>query len=195
MSADERFAADVYTVRQLFRPMVNLYEVTADGRMVAFVRQKRMALKEDLRFFADDSEREELFRIKARSVFELGTRYDILAPDGGLIGAVQKRFRRSLLRSTYDIIGAADTPVAWAQESSLLVSLLRRVIGIIPYGETVPIPYHFTIHVEDRTVGAVVRKWGVRDHYTLDLGDDPEPIVDRRIGVAIAVGLDAFQAR
>jgi uncharacterized protein YxjI len=195
VSADGRFASDVYTVVQLYRPMVNLYRVTADDRLVAFVRQKRMALKEDLRFFADEDEREELFRIKARSVFDLGTRYDIIGADGVPIGAVQKRFGRSLLRSTWDIIGADDAPVAWAHERSMGVSVLRRVIEMVPYADMVPIPYHFTIHVGDATVGEVNRRWGVRDHYTLDLTSDAERRIDRRIGVALAVGLDALQSR
>ena len=70
-----RFEHDRYQVKQLIRPMVNLYEVRAlhggsdqPGELVAFVRQKRMALKEDLRAFADESETEEVFRIKQRSV-------------------------------------------------------------------------------------------------------------------------------
>lgn len=58
--------SDAFVVEQLIRPMVNLYKVSAAGTPVAFARQKRMALKEDLRFFRDESESAELFRIKAR---------------------------------------------------------------------------------------------------------------------------------
>jgi uncharacterized protein YxjI len=195
MTADGRFAHDRFTVEQLIRPVANLYRVSADGQPVAFVRQKRMAIKEDLRFFADEDEREELFRIKARSVFELGGRYDVRAPDGTLIGAVQKRFGRSLFRSTWDVIGADEAPVAWAQERSMAVSVLRRVIELVPYADFVPIPYHFSVHVGEQTVGEVTRRWGVRDHYTLDLAGDPERRIDRRIAVALAVGMDALQSR
>jgi hypothetical protein len=37
---------------------------------VAFVRQRPMALKEDTRFFANESETHELLRIKARRVID-----------------------------------------------------------------------------------------------------------------------------
>ena len=55
------------------------------GAAVAFVRQKRMAIKEDIRFFRDENETEELFRIKARSVMEFGGRYDVTTPEGELV--------------------------------------------------------------------------------------------------------------
>ena len=72
------FDYDRFLIDQLVRPLVNLYRVTPlaagetpAGGPVVFVRQKRMALKEDIRFFADESESQELFRIKARSVLDM----------------------------------------------------------------------------------------------------------------------------
>ena len=93
-------AADRFVIDQLIRPMVNLYRISADGAPVAFVRQKRMAIKEDIRFFAHEDETEELFRIKARSLMEFGGRYDVTTPAGERIGVLGKVFGKSLLRST-----------------------------------------------------------------------------------------------
>ena len=84
MSADP-FANDRFLVEQLVRPIVNLYQVTPlaagetpAGGPIAYVRQKRMAIKEDIRFFADEQETQEVFRIKARSMFDIGgARYDV----------------------------------------------------------------------------------------------------------------------
>ena len=39
------------------------------------------------------------------------------------------------------------------------------------------------------------RKFKVRDEYLLDLSDDRERKVDRRLAVALAVGLDTLQNR
>jgi hypothetical protein len=36
------------------------------------VRQKKLAIREDIRFYADEQETRELFRIKARTVFDIG---------------------------------------------------------------------------------------------------------------------------
>ena len=58
-------SADRFVIDQLIRPMANLYRISADGAPVAFVRQKKLALKEDIRFYADEGQTDELFRIKA----------------------------------------------------------------------------------------------------------------------------------
>jgi uncharacterized protein YxjI len=70
------------------------------------------------------------------------------------------------------------------------------VVDFVPYGEWVPIPYDFLIHAGDRELGHVTRKFlAMRDTYTLDLSGDQEKRVDRRIGIALAIGLDALQNR
>src|SRR5215210_3831609 len=127
------FEHDRFLLKQLIRPMVNLYEVfpltpgtSEPGERIAFVRQKRMALREDLRAFADDSEAEELFRIKARSVVDVAGRYDVTAGDGSSLGALQKVFARSLLRSTWRVMGAGGEELFEATERSAAVAIGRR---------------------------------------------------------------------
>jgi uncharacterized protein YxjI len=191
----ERFDQDRYVVDQLIRPVVNLYRISARDQPVAFVRQKRLALKEDIRFFADEQEQEELFRIKARQVFELGGRYDVTTPEGERIGTLEKLFRQSLLRSTWRILGADEQELAVVQERSLPVALLRRAIDFVPYGEMIPIVFHFTIAHEGRQLGELTRRYGIRDRYDLDLSHDVERTIDRRLAVALAIALDALQSR
>ncbi|HVD11575.1 MAG TPA: hypothetical protein VNB88_13115 [Gaiellaceae bacterium] len=197
-----RFENDRFLVEQLLRPMVNLYTVStlgpdgkSPGETVAFTRQKRMALKEDLRFFADDSETEELFRLKARRVVEIGGRYDVALPSGERIGTLEKRFKQSLIRSTWTILDASEDQIAWARERSAAIAIVRRIKDLVPYGETIPIPYHFTFLRGEREIGELTRVLGVRDNYILDLSPDAERALDRRLAIALAIGLDAFQAR
>jgi hypothetical protein len=199
---DERFAHDRYHIKQLIRPMVNLYEARAlrpgtdqPGELVAFVRQKRMALKEDLRAFADESESQEVFRIKARSMMDVAGRYDVAGPDGQRIGTLAKAFKESLLRSTWRVLGADESELFTAQEKSTPIALARRVAQLVPYGEVLPIPYHFTFRRGSGEIGGLRRIYGLRDQYELDLSGDSEGAVDRRLAIALAVGLDAFQAR
>jgi uncharacterized protein YxjI len=187
--------ADRYEIDQLIRPIANLYRISANGAPVAFVRQKKLAIKEDIRFFADENEAEELFRIKARAVLELGGRYDVTAPDGERIGVLEKVFGRSLLRSTWRLLDPTDAELAVVQERSLPIALLRRVIDVVPYGDMVPILFHFTIDAGDEHLGDMTRAWGIRDRYTLDLAGDPDRRLDRRLAVALAIALDALQSR
>jgi hypothetical protein len=199
---DERFAHDAYFVDQLIRPIANLYRIStlgpdgsSPGQPLAFVRQKKLAIKEDIRFFADETEAEELFRIKARAVFEVRGRFDVTTPEGGRIGLLEKVFGISLLRSTWRIYDANEQQVALAQEKSMPIALLRRAIDLVPYGELVPILFQFTIQMDGREVGELRRPIGLRDRYILKLGGDPDRRIDRRVAVALAIALDALQSR
>jgi uncharacterized protein YxjI/quercetin dioxygenase-like cupin family protein len=197
---------DRFFLVQRIRPMVNQYEVStlgADGKSpgepVCFVEQKRMKLKEDLRAFADDSKTTEVFRIKAQQIWDPRARYDVTDPSGGQIGQLAKVFGRSLLRSTWRIYGSDGSEVAWARERNLIVALVRRFIGLVPFiggfADWVPIPYHFDYFAGKERIGGLERILGVRDRYRLDVSGDSERAIDRRVVLALAVGMDALQAR
>jgi uncharacterized protein YxjI len=154
-----------------------------------------MAIKEDIRFFADESESQELFRLKARSILDTGgSRYDVTDSMGQSIGVLHHVLRKSLFRSTWEISGANGT-VATAHERSLPMAIARRVVDFVPYGEWVPIPYNFDILLDDTVIGHLNRKFQLRDTYVLDLTADHERKLDRRLGIALAIGLDALQNR
>lgn len=183
------FDADRYTIQQLIRPISNLYKVSTDGRSVAFVRQKKLAIKEDLRFFADEGETRELFRIKARSMFEVRNTYDITDAMDGQIGALQKDFVTSLARSTWNVLDPTAAVVARVTEQNAIVAIVRRVVDL-------PIPFHFDIFGADgERLGELRRGFSMRDRYELDLSGDPERRIDRRVAVALGVALDALQSR
>jgi uncharacterized protein YxjI len=196
------FEYDRYLVDQLVRPLVNLYRVTPlaagetpAGGPVAFVRQKRMALKEDIRFYADEDESQELFRIKARQIIEVGGRYDVSVGEER-IGVLEKVFGKSLLRSTWRILDANEQEVATAHERSYPMAILRRAIDFVPdVGGLIPIPYNFDFLVDGAVVGRMDRKFQLRDRYVLDLAGDTERKIDRRLGIALAIGLDTLQNR
>jgi hypothetical protein len=194
---DPRFAYDGFRLDQLIRPVANLYKVSAlapgdeAGAPVAFVRQKKLAIREDLRFFSDESESAELFRVRARQVVDVGGRYDVTTVAGDRIGVLQRRFAQTLLRTTWAILDADEGPVADVTESSMPRAVLRRVAEIFD----VPILYHFSILVEGRQVGEVRRILTLRDRYVMTLGGDIDRRIDRRMAVAMLVVLDALQAR
>jgi uncharacterized protein YxjI len=202
VSAVDGFAHDRFLVDQLVRPMANLYRITPlaagetpAGGPVAFVRQKKLAIKEDIRFFADESESRELFRLKARSFLDTGgSRYDVATAEGEQIGVLHHVLRKSLFRSTWEVSGANGT-TATAQERSLPMAIARRVVDFVPYGEWVPIPYNFDLLLDGGVVGHLNRKFQLRDRYVLDLSGDHERRIDRRLAIALAIGLDALQNR
>src|SRR2546422_10412173 len=121
----EAFDADRYLVDQLIRPIANLYRVTPlaagetpAGGPVAFVRQKKLAIKEDIRFYADDSESHELFRIKARSILDIGgSRYDVFAGEDQ-IGTLEHNFKKSLFPTTWIVRDAGGEEAELPQARS-----------------------------------------------------------------------------
>ena len=202
MSLD-RFQHDRFLVDQLIRPIANLYRITplAAGEMpaggpIAFVRQKKLKVKEDIRFFADESETQELFRLNARTWLDTGgSRYDVLAADGTRIGVLHHMLK-SILRTTWSIQDGSEQEIAIARERSAVGAILRRAIDFVPdYGGLIPIPYNFDILIGDQVAGRMDRKFKLRDQYVLDLSGDHERKIDRRLGIALAIGLDALQNR
>lgn len=198
---------DRFILRQKWRLVVNEYEfslpqggVDTPGPAFCFVRQRPFKFKEDIRFYSDATRSTELMRIKARHRFDPRARYEVVAADGTKIGEIQKVFGASLLRSTYRLYDQSGNSVAIATERNAAVALIRRLVGFIPYVENVanwlPIPYDFVFQRDGVRLGTHRRHlWKVRDIYTIDMSEDPGRTLDRRLVLAIAVGMDALQAR
>ena len=209
MTAFAHADLDRFTIRQRVRMVGNRYEVRRalpedeEGELVAFVQQKTFALKEDMRFYADEDKQAELFRLKARQRFDPRARYRVTDADDAEIGELKKEFRRSLARSTWRVYAAdSDDELMYATERSLVRSVLRRLIslaGFIPIVgdilELIPIRYHFDFFAGEKQVGSFERRFGLRDRYILDLSGDPDRKIDRRVAIALAVAMDALQAR
>jgi hypothetical protein len=201
---DERFAHDAFFIDQLIRPIANLYRIStlgadgaSPGEPLAFVRQKKLTIREDIRFFADESEQEELFRLKARQWLEFRGRYDVTTPVDERVGVLEKVFGISLLRSTWRVLDAQEQQLATAQEKSVPVALFRRGLDLVPFElvSLVPIVFQFVILMDGQEVGELRRPLGVRDRYILRLNGDPDRRIDRRVAVALAIALDALQSR
>ncbi|RJK98265.1 hypothetical protein [Vallicoccus soli] len=191
MDAATLQATDAFLVRQRITAMVNRYDVSAArpdwsaGEPVAFAQQKRMALREQITLYTDESRRAELCAFRARQVMDVRAQYDVTAPDGTVIGGFRKDFARSLLVSTFHLEQAGG-PAATGSERNLLVALLRRV-------SDVPLAVHFDFTtVEGEPVLSSERTWGLRDAYRVSVH---APWLDRRLALSLAIGLDALLAR
>jgi uncharacterized protein YxjI len=179
-------------VRQRVRLMVNQYEIHAvspDGReagILAFAQQKRLAFKEQVTLYSDDTKQTPVFGFKARQRIDLGATYDVTGADGTPIGLFRKNFAASLLRSTWHLEQPGYGELT-GQETNQLVAILRRFIDSLSW-----LPYHFDFAIGDRPAFSVVKKWGFRDRYVVTIHD---PRLDRRLVCAMAVALDALQSR
>ena len=182
---------DRFFIKQRITMMVNRYEIRgenpdgSEGAVIAVAQQKRMAFKEQVTFYSDESRTRAVFSFKARQAMDLAAVYDVFDGDGVSLGTFQKDFAASLLRSSFHLTGAGID--AYGQERNQMLAVIRRFVDL-------PFTFHFDF--ADKQTGAVVmtseRQFSLRDRYSVTVND---PRIDFRLAAAMAVGLDALLAR
>ena len=193
-----------FIVRQKLTMMVNRYEIHhvddagVEGALIAVAQQKRMAFKEQVTFYTDEARTQPVFGFKARKRMDLNATYDVTDAQGVTVGWFRKDFGKSLMRSTWHL-GTPDGFEATGTERNQNVAIARRVWDFIPVVGDMPAPFtfHFDFTAPDGTVVLVSeRQRSLKDRYTVKL---PEAAngwrLDWRVGAAMAVALDALQAR
>jgi hypothetical protein len=180
-----------FHVRQRFAMMTNRYELVAvnpdgsTGALMGLAEQKKMALKEQVTFFSDESKTRPVFRFRARKVMDLSSGYDITDEGGQQIGFFRKDFGASLLRSTFHVEGPGYAGTG--QERNQWVALLRR------FSDFDFLPIHFDyVGPGGEPLLSVERRATLRDHYTVHV---PDPRVDFRVAAAVAVAMDVLMGR
>ena len=161
------------------------------------MKQKKLSIREDIRFRLSPDDEDHLFMIKSKSLFEFRGRHEVLDSEGNAIGLLEKDFTRSLLRSHWRVRDVSGTELLETHESSWTIAVLRRVAGFLPewLAPVGWLPFNFVLRREGREVGTYRRVLGkLRDRYVLEVTSDLAD-VDRRLLVAFAVGLDALQDR
>ena len=191
--------AERFAVTQKITMMVNRYEIHAvnsagdPSGLLGVAQQKRMAFKEEVTFYSDESRSTAVFSFKARQRVDLGATYDVLDAGGSSIGSFRKDFGKSLLRSTWHL----DAPGVQAvgTERSAGVALARRAWELLPVVDNLPSPFVFHFDFVDeggQVVMSSVRRRSLRDRYDVTV---PGARLDGRVAAAMAVALDALQSR
>jgi uncharacterized protein YxjI len=193
-----------FLIQQVFKPIANEYRISAppvgsdESEPLLFVKQKKMKIKEDIRFRLDPDAEDYLFMIKSRSVFEFRGRHDVLDPSGQELGLLEKAFGKSLLRSHWYVRGPDGGELLEAHESSWVIALVRRFADLGPdvFSILEWLPFNFVLKRNGEEVGTYKRVLGkLRDRYLLELDPARTEGVDRRLVLAFAVALDALQDR
>ncbi len=197
-------ASNRFLIQQVFKPIGNEYRIsipargsTEEGRPLLFVKQKKLKIKEDIRFRLDPDREEHLFMIKSKTVFEIRGRHEVLDADGQVIGLLEKDFAKSLLRSHWHVHDASGVELFEAYESSWPIAILRRVADMVSdwLAALTWLPFNFVLMRDGTQVGTYRRVLGkLRDRYVLELGESFGD-ADRRLVLAFAVALDALQDR
>jgi uncharacterized protein YxjI len=189
-----------FLVRQKITLMVNRYQIFAanpdgsEGELLAFAQQKRMAFKEQVTFYADESKSRAVFSFRARQRLDVHAEHDVYDESGVELGYFRKAFGASLLRSTWQLTAGGINAVG--QERRLSIAILRRVWNLIPYIGDIWVPFVFHFDFTDTMTGQPVlvseRRKSIRDQYSVTV---PDPRLDFRVAASMAVALDALQSR
>jgi uncharacterized protein YxjI len=197
-------SSDRFLIQQLFKPIGNEYRISIpapgskeEGEPVLFVKQKKLKIKEDIRFRASPDDEAHVFMIKSKTVFEFRGRHEVLDANDQVIGMLEKDFARSLIRSHWRVRDAEGNELFEGHEANLAIALIRRFAGFASEWLDVLqwLPFNFVLLKGGSEAGTYRRVLGkLRDRYVLELGA-PLHDVDRRLVLAFAVALDALQDR
>ncbi|MCA9099328.1 MAG: hypothetical protein KDA36_13120, partial [Planctomycetaceae bacterium] len=151
-----------------------------------------------IHFYSDEQRGEELLKIlQDNKVMLFTATYTVLTPDGSLLGRFRKNYFYNLFRKRWYGFDAEGNPTLIAMEDSLILSLLRRLLGPM-FGL---LRTNFIIREWDpngppgRILGEFNRKFTLLDRYVLDLSDDRTRTLDRRMALALGVLLDTGERR
>jgi hypothetical protein len=190
----------LFFVRQQITMMVNRYEIRganpdgSEGHLLAFAQQKRMKLREEVVFYADESRTRPVFSFKARQRLDVHAEHDVFDEHGNALGYFRKEFAASLLRSTWHLAGPGYEAIG--KERRPIVAIVRRVWDFIPFLGDIWVPFVFHFDFVDPATGQPVlsseRRKSIRDRYTVRV---PDPRIDFRVAACMAVALDALQSR
>ncbi len=137
------FSQETYLIRRkvftLFGGQFHVYD--AHGQVVLFSRQKAFKLREDIRVYTDETEKEERLWIRARQIIDFSAAYDVLASQTGeLLGTLRRKGFSSLLRDSWEFLDVRGQPMGKIMEDSMMLGLLRRFLT-----DLIPQAFHATV--------------------------------------------------
>jgi uncharacterized protein YxjI len=103
----------------------------ASGAEVMYVKQKLFKLKEDIQIFADQSQTNQLYTIKADRIIDFSARYDFTNNLGQNLGAVKRRGMRSIWKASYEVL-IGDSLVFHIQEENPWIKVADALFSEIP---------------------------------------------------------------
>lgn len=182
---------DSYVIRRKFLKVFgNEFRVLdPSGTQVLFSRQKAFKLREDIRVWSGDDMQTELLRIAARQIIDFSAAYDVIdSATGEKVGAFKRKGLKSVVRDEWILMDAADTEVGLFQEDSMGMAILRRFINIIPQ--------KFHMDVGTAHVANLRQNWNPFVlKMTVDFSPDTQKMLDRRLGLAVAILHSAIEGR
>ena len=150
--------------------------------------------KRHITFYRDEGKRERLLEILQDKKLQLIVpTFTVRDAKGQPMATLRKNYLYNFFRKRWEIRTLAGHIAYVAKEDSIILSLLRRVLGPM-YGL---LRTNFVILGPDErsVLGEFKRKMTILDRYALDLTADRHRKLDRRLALALGVMLDTGERR
>jgi uncharacterized protein YxjI len=121
-----------YIIRRKFWSVLErVFRVfTGDGQLIMYIQHPLLKLREEFMVYADEARTRPLLRVKSRQIIAINFSYDVSdAQTGDLLGSVQKKGLRSIIRDKFIILDALGAEIGYAEEQGM--ALLRRLFPIL----------------------------------------------------------------
>jgi uncharacterized protein YxjI len=184
-----------YTIRRkvlkIFGAAFHIFD--PHGKVVGYCKQKAFKFREDIRIYTDESCSTELIVIKARSIIDFSSTYDVTLSDGSSLGSLRRKGMSStFLRDHWLVFDRTGAQIAQITEDGNFLALARRWIDFV----SLIAPEKFTLSRTDGTVVARYRQHFNPFIYRLSIAverDDPQ--LDDLVILAAGCLLCAIEGR
>ena len=150
--------------------------------------------KRHITFYRDEAKRERLLEIlQDRKLQLIVATFTVLDARRQPIARLRKNYLYNIFRKRWEIRTMAGQVAFVAKEDSMILSLLRRVLG--PMFGLLRTNYVFLGPDERTVLGEFTRKMTILDRYALDLKRDRHRKLDRQLALALGVMLDTGERR
>lgn len=162
----------------------------SSGQLVLFSQMKAFKLKEDIRLYSDESMKDELITIQARSVIDFSATYDVIdTVTGERLGSLRRKGMKSILKDEWVILSPSESEIGFIKEDNRLLAMLRRFLISL-------IPQKFHVEMNSRTVAVFKQNFNpFVGKLNLDFSLDTSNQLDRRLGLAAAVLLLVIEGK
>jgi hypothetical protein len=161
----------------------------SSGGRLLYGRGRSFSFRDELRLYYADDRKREAMALKARKIATVGSAYDVVDPEDGLLGSIVGKGLSALIQERLAILDPEGREIGTIREDSAALSLVRKLVTNL-------IPRRYDIEVSDMTVCrltmrhsfplAVLLAHGAR-RVEVDLSDDFAKQLDKRLGLAAGV--------
>ncbi|MFY9610797.1 MAG: hypothetical protein WAU45_19565 [Blastocatellia bacterium] len=189
-----RFEHNNYLVRRKVLKLFggSFYVYDPAGQVVLFASMKAFKLKEDIRLYTGEDMQMELLLIAARRVLDISAEYDVTdTQTREKVGVLKRKGLKSMVRDEWILMDPRDQPIGALREDSTAMALIRR---FIPFANLIPQRYEGEIGGSPvctfkQNINPFVSK------VSLDFSQDVNRLLDRRLGLALALLLLAIEGK